>query len=152
MCMIIEKSSEAIVAQEDVVVFKILREATDNEGNNLILSPFRMFVYKRNKVYTSELECSEKGHPYCFEEIDFYNLTEPYYLPDDMHYIAKGIHCFSTYTQAKRHARCDYFGSSEYEFYSDSVYKCIIPKGSVYYQSRFGTIATNKMIIKRKLS
>lgn len=89
------------------------------------ISPYMDFKYKLKILYTSPFSIRKSLHS------------------KDLYCINEGLHAFTSIDIAKR--------TLPY-FIKGGIYKCIIPKGSLYYiNEEDNEIASNKLIVKRKL-
>lgn len=86
-----------------------------------IISPFQMMPYRRNTIYETEFGIVKE-----FNE----SIT-----------ISKGFHSYETLKIAQ--------DSTWFSFFWDFpvIYKCIIPKGSIYYINSEMVVVSNKIIV-----
>jgi hypothetical protein len=132
MCFIVElKHSDHFIAKKDIVCYKILNEFCrhewiDDEPKTVfkIVSPFKGFTYELNNLYKLFSPLMEINNG--FSE----------------HTIQEGFHSYTKLRIAKNitHSNCE------------SVFKCIIPKGSEYYvNDLYNEYVSNQIIIKEKI-
>lgn len=124
MCWISEYTPYVKVAKETIIVYKYL---TKN-----LKSPIQFYQYTRNKKVSEEILSPIEGKK---GKSNFW-------------YIVTGYHSCKDVNSAK-----DYFAESlKYATgYMDfRLYKCIIPKGAIYYKNEYGHIVSNTIVIKRK--
>ena len=90
-----------------------------------IISPYWGFVYKLRTLYSTSLSVRQSLHS------------------NKLYLIEKGLHAYTSIDKAKE----------EIEFFNKAtIYRCIIPKGSLYYiNEQDNEIVSNQLIVKRKL-
>ena len=127
MCLY-TKQRHPKVAEKDIVVYKVLDQRMG--------SPYYGLLYPLNEKRTSIL----KNYDWKWEEAGH-----------KVYDVEEGLHAYTKRMAAyvKRHYlnRCD----SEKDFTTYSVYKAIIPKGAKYYIGLDNDIASDALIVKRKL-
>lgn len=130
MCLI-TKWKKPEVAKKDIICFKIMRRIEDT-----ITSPFKFFEYELDKLYKTEMTEDPAGGSY--DEKDGKELIK--YIDEGIPFIiiGEGFHAALTIERLG----CIGF---------DYVYKCIIPKNSLYYQDATGLIVANQIIIKEEV-
>lgn len=90
-----------------------------------IISPYLNFVYKLRTLYSTSLSVRQSLH------------SNKIYL------IEKGLHAYTSIDKAKENLI--YFSKA-------TIYRCIIPKGSLYFINEDDNeIASNRLIVKRRL-
>ena len=90
-----------------------------------IISPYWGFVYKLRTLYSTSLSVRQSLHS------------------NKLYLIEKGLHAYTSIDKVKQ----------EIEFFNKAtIYRCIIPKGSLYYiNEQDNEIVSNQLIVKRKL-
>ena len=122
MCLY-TKQIKPKVAEKDLVVYKVLDY---NMG-----SPYYGLLYPLNRKVTSELLCYD-------------HVWNP---RNQLFNVEEGLHAFTNRLAAHSHAQCLEYSNGHIQF----VYKAIIPKGSKYYIGIDNDIASDALIVKRKL-
>lgn len=90
-----------------------------------IVSPYWGFVYKLRTLYSTPLSVRQSLHS------------------NKLYLIEAGLHAYTSIDKAKK--EIVYFTRA-------SIYRCIIPKGSLYYiNEKDNEIISNQLIVKRKL-
>lgn len=90
-----------------------------------IESPYRGFVYKLRTLYSTPLSVRKSLYS------------------DKLYLIEEGFHAYTSIDKAKK--EIIYFNKA-------AIYRCIIPKGSLYYiNEKNNEIVSNQLIVKRKL-
>lgn len=117
MCLY-TKQTEPEVAEEDIICYKFYM--IYNHG--VLFSPYQGFRAPEIGVITN----TELGKPYNPEESNFY--IHNFY---DFKGIDKGFHSFKTLEDTKS------IVDGYKEHFVLVIYKCIIPKGSLYYSGKF---------------
>lgn len=139
MCLITNQK-EPLIAEEDMVVYKLLRK----EGLE-IKAPFNDFHYRLNERFDTEIKESTEIRPFDVE--DERNLIK--LLGDSFYYLdlskikAKGFMSIGRGFHSA--AYVDRIISNEYG--DISIYKCIIPKGSKFYMSYYKDLIVSSSII-----
>lgn len=124
MCLYTEQIKPK-VAEKDIVVYKVL--------NHNMLSPYYGLSYPLNRKITSKLLCYD--HEWS-PRTPIFNIEE-------------GLHAYTKRRVA--YARQHDLNILTKESVVYSVYKAIIPKGSKYYIGLDNDIASDALIVKRKL-
>jgi len=144
MCLITEQK-KAKIAEEDITVYKEVII-----GDEKCMSPIHGFEYKFNKLYTSATLRPKSIIGLRFaDDFSIHDIrTGVYYFSDkkvniaggevvidnkccDYVVISKGFHAYTNFERDK-----------------DINVKCIIPKGSEYFEDATGLIVSNQIIIK----
>jgi len=130
MCLI-TKWKKPKVAKKDIICFKTMRRI---EG--AITSSFQFFEYELDKLYETEMAEDPSGGPHDYK--DSKKLEE--YVREGIPHkiISEGFHAALTIQ------RLGWIGF-------DYIYKCIIPKNSLYYRDATGLIVANQIIIKEEV-
>ena len=90
-----------------------------------IVSPYLGFVYKLRTLYSTSLSVRQSLY------------SNKLYLIDE------GLHAYTSIDKAEK--EITYFSRA-------NIYRCIIPKGSLYYvNEKDNEIVSNQLIVKRKL-
>lgn len=130
MCLI-TKWTEPKVAENDIICFKLMKRTDDT-----IISLFQFFEYELDKLYETEMTEDPKGGPYDYEDSE---KLEEYVREGIPHkIISEGFHAALTIQ------RLGWIGFNY-------IYKCIIPKNSLYYRDATGLIVANQIIIKEEV-
>ena len=136
MCLITNKKPQ--IATEDIVVYKLLTAK--------LKAPFTYFQYVLDHLYQTELTTTiDPEDIRCFCSVDQRYLENHFedWTNDCEEGILtvyqKGFHSISSVELAQR---CDL---------GVVLFKCIIPKGSIYVEDFVGFIVSNQMIIKEML-
>ena len=123
------KQREPKIAEEDIIVYKLLVET--NKENEL-KSPYTEFFYTTGEEYTTEIKPSNDDS-YLDNEASYYQQEDD---RDEYYGIGEGFH---SAISAKRLSRLIQWKSK--------VYECIIPKGSEYYIGFSDLLVSNKIIV-----
>ena len=135
MCFYTTVESSPLVAHRDMICYKVLDED--------MRSWIRGFEYSINKVYRTELgtlcDNSLSGNIY------FTSLGKRIYSKN-VYCIFQGFHSYQRNTkQISRIYKARYTRIP-------CIYKCIIPKGSLYYRNQFGEYVSDQIMIKEKVN
>ena len=115
MCLTVdEKKFNAGIAQEDIVVYKVLIK-----GDNSAFSPYWAFEYKMGETYNIEKPLEIKKDINC-----------------NVYVVHEGFHSFLTLEDAKDSVKLFSGDCFERVF---RCFRCIIPKGSNIVYGKFGT-------------
>lgn len=138
MCLITDQQ-EVLIAQEDITVYKCLREINDN-----LWAPYNDFRYDLNKLYETIIRESDE---WCgFDSFDNRMIQNKY--PD--------------FEPAEEHKKLKSFGSGFHSALSkgrlleswmtndEYIFECTIPKGSKYYIGISDLVVSNQIIINKK--
>lgn len=133
-----QSTPDPLVAEEDIICYKVLEVKTEETGVKLYHSPYYPYTYGKNEVYTEK--------DFVKTQI-YYNERKPTWDPwESRGYITVnyGFHTFysmelalTEYLYWQRRNRCFHSHRSDY-----CIMKCVIPKGSRYY--RGFTVQTEK--------
>lgn len=120
MCLSKVKSRRAMIASEDITVYKVVTKVR----RNVYRSPFLLFEYRVKKTYKSELVVT-KDAPRNYS-------------------VHEGLHTFQRMEDAieNAHERNNWGGSPA------GVLECVIPKDSMYYEGKFFTLSASYEVIK----
>ena len=138
MCLI-TPNKEPKIAKKDIKVYKIL--------TNDLNAPFHTFQYEIGKL--NRVEIAESNKWYSTNRIDnkWLNDNYPSWQNEDntnLICLGQGFHCAKGIKIAK-----EMFAS--YLFFDfnnpSSLFVCTIPKGSEYYDSPFGYLVSNSLVI-----
>lgn len=136
MCLI-TRQKKALIADEDITVFKILTEKN--------YSIYQLFKYKLGKTYTEKIKHSKTWC--CLGILDVVWLESNYpcgwVREPDLICLGKGFHSIDNLESAKYVL----MESSEYH----KIYECTIPKGSEYYKDAVGFMISNSLIVNKQL-
>lgn len=133
MCFCTTVESSPLVAHRDMVCYKVLDQN--------MCSWIQGFKYNINTVYKTELGVLEGE----INNIFFSSLNKRIYSKN-VYCIYKGFHSYQRNTKqiskvyVARYTRIP------------CIYKCIIPKGSLYYRNQFGEYVSDQIMIKEKVN
>ena len=134
MCWISRNTPIKRKANQDITVYKILRIS----GDKSIHSPIYHTVW-----YIGQ--CKEDHNLYVYFE-------GSYYISSGFHSLRRKpliveMRSFCTYYEwVDGETKISIFSKG----YNDYVFKCVIPKGSTYYENENGEIVSNKLIIVKQ--
>lgn len=133
MCFYTTVKSSPSIAHRDMICYKVLDEN--------MCSWIRGFKYSINKVYETELGLlhDDPGKIY------FTSLNKRIYNKD-VYCISKGFHSYQRNT--KRISRAYVARYTRIP----CVFRCIIPKGSLYYKNQWGEYVSDKIMIKERVN
>ena len=164
MCLITAQK-EAIIAKQDITVYKLLKVREYNEDNGSVtiqyLAPYWDLHYNLGELYTTtiqEIPENHYGDKCAFDESDRLVLNDLFKDSDgranwnpswytgkepatDVKYFGAGYHACTTMA---RLTGPDYYGESK-------IFKCTIPAGSEYYLNPSGLIISNQIIINKQI-
>ena len=138
MCLITDDKTEYIT-KRDKTVYKILVEGSED---NVVHSPIQYHTYELGKLYTTTIKESNDWTAYGNGDTKWLNENYPmwrYGGEQKLVCIGEGYHSIS-----RKIKKTDYKG--------ECLYKCVIPKGSVYHKGPCNLIVSNQIIIKEKVS
>lgn len=117
MCLI-TRQNEPLIAEEDIIVFKNLK----NSGNNDYVSPYQGFHFEINKIYTDTKES---------------HIQQLTINSDPAYSITQGwFHSYSTLDGATKN--CIFHGDV-------ILVKAMIPKGTPYYLGICGDVCSKRI-------
>ena len=140
MCLVVHRDTQKKIAKEDITVYKELIYLSEYQVGTC----YQDFEYVLEKLYKTEItkETPNEVIHTCFDCKDAEVLMKAYgdswRINEDLISYAQGFH--SAMSQ-------DRFKVSYYT----SIYECVIPKGSEYYENLSGLIVSNQIIIKNKI-
>lgn len=144
MCLLIETETPKR-AKKDITCYKVLRLDTYNDGTEVVYTPYQFSTVPKNVINGKKpfIAKTEKGS----------TITDKMFEQGRHCYGAvfgRAIHTFATKNGAIYDADLlkTYFGTN------CIIYKCIIPKDTLYYKGDFGGIksfASQKIIFKEKV-
>ncbi len=111
------------IAEKDIVCWKILKQSGRRDG--IFYSIFQSFEWKRNVLYRTILTTSKVA----------YHSIDDLYIPNC---IEKGFHAYRNRELAR--------GLTDFRL--EGVHKCIIPKGSRYFQNKEEIVSNQMILIK----
>lgn len=132
------KILEKKIATEDIKTFKVGYERVTK-----LRSYYRWFIYDFNQLYETEI------YPEYSEGL--YAITQGFhsYNPKKCTY----ERCFNEVDKNYSKVQSKTIGKLIDKYFGDtSVFECIIPKGSEYYENEDGEIVSNQIIIKKILN
>lgn len=137
MCFCTTVKSSPLVAHRNMVCYKVLDEN--------MRSWIQGFKYTINTVYKTKLGTLVEN----FGKIYFTSLGD---VVGDI-ICNKNVYCiyggFHSYTRNTKTVSRAYFSRSSR---NPRIYKCIIPKGSLYYKNQWGEYVSDQIIIKEKVN
>ncbi len=152
MCLYVKTESKAKVAEDDIVVYKLLVDRSFVEAR-LAKSVASSYPLKRQvEEYTAVLDSSDskKFTPYKLAPVDTSInmksrlISEPAYAGDIGDRVNIGVHSFGELEDAQTiQKEFNFYYSavaSEFNLPAElpaKVYKCVIPKGASYFEGRF---------------
>jgi hypothetical protein len=138
MCFNVRNNIESAtlwVAKQDIVCYKRFKYE--------MYSPYRDFKYKLDKLYKAKIGKPTRTCSFIEAKStkDGIILDNNIYVSDPIFEINRGLHSYSSL----------YMASKKLRIY-ESLYKCIIPKGSeFYYDNVDKEYVSNQLIVKKKL-
>lgn len=143
MCLRIHPDSEAIVLEEDLVVFKVVKKMKINTvaewrhistDETSYLSPYQNFKYVIGQMYESEFSVRQFTSEYSYQVTNF---EPPSYLKfhstgnPTFCGVEEGLHSFATFNAAKKFTD-SFNGVNARLGYGESltILQCVIPAGS----------------------
>ena len=142
MCLVVHRDTQKKIAEEDIIVYKELRHIYEN----VVSACYQDFNYILEKLYKTEItkETPNEVIHTCFDCKDAEVLMKAYgdswRINEDLISYAQGFHSAMSQDRFK-----------ELSYYNSSIYECVIPKGSEYYENLSGLIVSNQIIIKNKI-
>lgn len=139
MCLVVHRDTQKKIAEEDIIVYKELRYIYEN----VVSACYQDFEYVLNTFYKTEIKESEEQYHTCYDELDDHTLSSTYEnwtRNKDLVSYAQGFHSAMSQDRFK-----------ELSYYNSSIYECVIPKGSEYYENLSGLVVSNQIIIKNKI-
>ena len=142
MCLVVHRDTQKKIAKEDITVYKELRHIYEN----VVSACYQDFNYTLEKLYKTEItkETHNEVIHTCFDCEDSEVLMKAYgdswRINEDLISYAQGFHSAMSQDRFK-----------ELSYYNSSIYECVIPKGSEYYENLSGLIVSNQIIIKNKI-
>lgn len=160
MCLIVEKGTTPKVAEQDIIVFKAFKKYV----NTKLFRPKQLFglikaKYKNEEYITSmiqnhryefgpqpEIIMEEEPNGKCFGDVDFKYLYKKYGYnwreeSDEIIAIGTGYHSAKSMQRFRDEGDMD----DTYVYY-----KCIVPKGSLYYEDATDLLVSNNLIITKE--
>lgn len=135
MCFYTTVANPPSVAHRDMVCYKVLDEN--------MCSWIQGFEYTINKVYKTELETLHEDS--WSSNIYFTSLNKRIYYKN-VYRISRGFHSYQRNTKQ--------IGRIYIARYHriPCVFRCIIPKGSLYYKNQWGEYVSDQIVIKEKVN
>lgn len=135
MCLITKQQNPKI-ANKDIVCYKYL--------DSNLKSPYTQFQYEFDKLYTTKIRKSNEWT--CFGNLDENFLDENYPHWSERKYsilkcLGRGFHSSKTIKRLQMEG-----------IDTKKIYKCIIPKGSEYYEDFTQLFISDKLIVKNPVS
>jgi hypothetical protein len=160
MCLITAQK-EALIAQEDFIVYKYLRVIEKDTLQKIYRAPYHDMEYNLGELYTTTIEKISDDDNFdkvAFDSVDsnvlnnlfkdskeesnwciaWYNGDEP----ADVKYFGSGFHAMTTLERAEK-------VSNMYEY---RLFECTVPAGSEYYLNPSDLIISDKIIINKQIS
>lgn len=154
MCLAVKKPYKVKIAEKDIECFKVLEKHTYSDGSAKLCTPYQCTVIDKNIIngknpMISQILVKKEG---IWKEVNvtkenFEKIIDPYALLIDR----GAIHTFSSITNARKERSWHRARKSGAEYV---IYKCIIPKGTLYYEGTFNNVrgfASNKLIFKEEV-
>lgn len=161
MCLITAQK-EAMIAEQDITVYKLFNVSKNVDGEKTYCSPFWYTFYQLNQLYSTTIEdvneendadkCAfdtpdqKKLDEIFRDQYDRPNWNPIWYCgeePADVKYIGEGFHSITT----KERAICTINDG----YTRRLILECTIPAGSEYYLNPSGLIVSNQIIILREV-
>jgi hypothetical protein len=136
MCLVTDKLDKNI-AKEDMVVYKILCRKM-SFGEIIIHSPYIYFPYEINKLYKTEIKETKDFSYYDSQVGDYY-------------FSSKNKKSFKSFDEGFHSAKTVERLNDVWLKSGKSIYECIIPAGSEYYEDNTDLIVSNQIIITNKI-
>lgn len=132
MCLII-KNQKLKKAKENIVCYKVLTKG--------LISPIQHFEYEINKLFITAITFGNDWCTYDDTSVNYLREKYPNWKYDHKKYdlisVETGFHSFSKRSRINKLENCE------------SIWKCIIPKGSFYYEDPIDQLmVSNQIIIK----
>ena len=122
-------------ATKDIICYKVLCKNYQNE----YFSPCQHFIYKLNKCVSSNFSFTLSTSTYFPPQIEYNSLK----LIRNFNCVTQGLHSFKYLFAAIEFKDC---------FVKEGiVMKCIIPKGSWYYEGTDFELVSDNIIINREI-
>lgn len=122
-------------ATKDIICYKVLCKNDQNE----YFSPCQHFIYKLNKCVSSNFSFTLSTSTYFPPQIEYNSLK----LIRNFNCVTQGLHSFNCLSAAIEFKDC---------FVKEGiVMKCIIPKGSWYYEGIDFELVSDNIIINREI-
>lgn len=159
MCLIVEKGTTPKVAEQHIVVFKAFKKKV----NTKLIRPKQLFglikaKYENEEYITAmiqshryefglqpEVVMEEEPNGRCFGDVDLKYLTKKYGYDwresDEIIAIGTGYHSAKSMQRFRDEVDMD----DNYVYY-----KCIVPKGSLYYEDATDLLVSNNLIITKE--
>lgn len=160
MCLITAQK-QAIVAQEDFIVYKYLRVIDEDTLQKICRAPYHDMEYNLGELYTTtieEISSHDNFDKVAFDTVDsnllnilfidseqvpnwgisWYNGDEP----ADVKYFGSGFHAMTTLERAENVSN----------MYMYRLFECTVPAGSEYYLNPSDLIISDKIIINKQLN
>ena len=157
MCLITAQK-QALIAQEDFIVYKWLRVIGEDTLQKIYRAPYHDMQYTLGQLYTTTIEeISDVCDKVAFDDVDskvlndlfkdskgdtnwciaWYNGNEP----ADVKYFGSGFHAMTTLERAEKVYNMDRF----------KLFECTVPAGSEYYLNPSDLIISDKIIINKEI-
>lgn len=131
MCLIVSRNEQIKKAENDIIVYKIMLELSENE----YVTPFRMMIV-----------CKPIKGMIIKAEGDVCR-TANYSGREDFYAIYGGmLHAFSTFDFAVCGAR-----NSVYSLLKRTIWRMTIPKGTDYIEGKYSEIAAKEMVFEEMM-
>jgi hypothetical protein len=136
MCLITTQKI-ALIANEDITVFKVL---TENES-----AVYQLFTYEIGKVYTEKIEHSDEWCCLGILDVEWLQSNYPngWKREPDLICLGQGFHSIDNLESAKKVL---VEGNEIHK-----IYECTIPKGSEYYKDAVGFMISSSLVINNQL-
>lgn len=134
MCLIIKRDTLKKTAEEDITVYKVMRQ---------LYAIVQSYTYVIGVVHTTELGISRDflaADSYAVHMLaDLYGDDWRHNPKEELIAIGPGFHSCKTEERARN------LNSG----WSCDIWECTIPKGSSYYEDETGLLASNRIIINK---
>lgn len=150
--MLLTKQKKALKAKKDLIVYCLFKEITDEKGKVTLYSEdMKELPLKNNKYLKAKFI---PYNPYCYDDKKSYRekmyswrhfkIACPHKNNKGLYVIGIGfIDSYISVDWAKK--RIPYYEIS-------AIYKCLIPKGTYYYEGLDGGLASRKIKILEKVA
>jgi hypothetical protein len=158
MCLITAQK-QALIAQDDFIVYKYLRVIGEGTLVKTYRAPYHYMEYTLGQLYTTTIgEISDDCDKVAFDHVDTMvinnlfkdskgetNWSPSWYSgdePADVKFFGAGFHAMTTLERAEKVSSIECYG----------LFECTVPAGSEYYLNPSGLIISDKIIINKQLN
>lgn len=144
MCLIIGKEDKPLIAEEDVIAYKILCPNGDNHADSAYWYRNGRFMYELGKLYQTTIEETKENR--CFDDLDSETIKKTYGDDwKDTKALGQGFHGALKLERTQETLEDGLWSNNK------TIYQVTIPKGAEYYVNCSGLFVSNKIIINKKL-